>query len=151
MSGFRASKGHQVQYVQFAGKYCKLTWPVLECGSDFDTMYGTHNPPPGPVLLSAFVWISTGMMPKNGVIKIMKNAIWENYTGYQLPGGIEIGTGIGCVGTFPGSFVMSIPGVFDIASAGDKYSIGLYADSGNVCVDGHPAHTWFSGLSFPNQ
>lgn len=147
MSGFRVSKNHASQYVAFVGQYRKLTWSKIESGGDFDLADSVYAPPPGPVFISAFIWISGGMIRNNGVVKLLKNAVW-NASGV-LVSGVEIATGIGCCGTFPGSFVLSLPGAYDVASEGDTYSLGLYADTGNVCVDGHPAHTWFSGMSLP--
>jgi hypothetical protein len=130
----------------FVWQYQKLTWVCLAKGCHFDVGDGSFRPPAGGVTISAFVWVSAGMggNPPNGVVKILKNAKFT--AGGVLVSGEAIGTGVGVAGTFPGSFVMSVPGVFDIAEQGDYYHACLYATStGMVTVDGNDAHTWFAG------
>lgn len=144
--GFRVSKNHVAQTNFAVNDYSLLTWSTEEF--DVGGKFANDGWIPVPaneqdsklVVFGGQIWVAgngTGN-PPNYVAKIIKN-------GY--PGDHRI-AGIACYGTFPNSFVIPIAGV-DLAQPGDEYKIWLFATNSAAIVDGHPAHTWWSGAVLP--
>lgn len=141
MIGFRADKNMVDQTNFTVNNYTLLSWgnEKFDEGGRFanDTWIPVQSGESAKlVTFGGQIWVrenATGN-PPNYVAKIIKN-------GY--PGQHQI-AGICSYGTFPNSMVIPIAGV-DLAQPGDEYRIYLFATNSNAIVDGHPAHTWFSG------
>lgn len=140
--GFTAGKNNNAQTSFTANDYTLLTWATSTHVPSGTFSNNGWTPVPSSateakqVCFGGQIWVrenATGN-PPNYVAKIIKN-------GY--PGQHQI-AGICSYGTFPNSMVIPISGV-DLAQLGDEYRIYLFATNSNAIVDGHPAHTWFSG------
>lgn len=139
--GFRVSKGMTDQTSFNVSNYTLLTWPneVFDVGGRFADNGWTPVEAEEESRIVSFggqIWVKQNGYgnPPNFVVKIIKN-------GYP---GTDIIAGIGTYGTFPNSFVIPIAGC-DLAQPGDVYKLWLYSTYGAAIVDGHPAHTWWSG------
>ncbi len=120
--------------------YNLVSWHGLAFGVRFaDNAWMPVLPgePPAIVVFQGQVWVSehaTGNPPVY-VAKIIKN-------GYP---GQDISAGLGSPGGFVNSWVVTI-GTADFANPGDTYRLYLYVTNSDAIVDGHPAHTWWSGV-----
>lgn len=138
--GFRVNKSFSDQTGFNANNYTLLAWP----GETFDQggrflnngwTPSTSGEGQKIVCFGGQIWVRQNGYgnPPNYVAKVIKN------------GSTDVIAGIGSYGTFAGSLVISISGC-DLANEGDEYKIYMYATDLNAVVDGHPAHTWWSGV-----
>lgn len=141
-TGFRVDKTFTDQTGFTANAYTLLQWPAeaFDQGAKFlnnGWIPSASGEGQKIVCFSGQIWVRQNGYgnPPNYVAKIIKN-------GYP---GTQIIAGIGTYGTFPNSFVIPISGC-DLASEGDEYKIYLFATDSTAVVDGHPAHTWWSGV-----
>lgn len=136
--------------------YNTFSWPTTDFneGSGFNGTSWTPVPSGGNASLVQFsgqLWLrenATGN-PANYVAKYVKStqnfSTSDDYHNHFIIGdAFERGACIANVGTFPNSVVINL-GFQDIAQPGEIYKLILWTTSSSVILDGHHAHTWWSG------
>lgn len=145
MSAFRAHRGGVDQVGGYnVNAYTMLQWSTKAFDLHERLVNGVWFPvqageDPKTVQIGGQVWIRNALPPGDGnpaqyVVKLIRNA---------YPG-VDIGTGIGSIGTFPNTIICSIPSALDIANPGDHYSLWVFVSNGGAIIDGNKAHTWWS-------
>jgi len=146
MYGFNVHKGGVSQTGIPHEQYTLITFSDARFnqGSIFNHSTGRVKPPAGLFMMMGQIWIqagASGLYNPSFVAKIHKN-------------GNDLDAGIGPIGSVPGTAPIPFS-LVDLANGDDEYDVRLYASGilnpdttrQTLTVDGHPAHTWFSGVS----
>jgi len=140
-AAFYAHKNYERQEGGLDRHYTLVTFPAkkFDTTDAFDVESGAWHPPAGPVHLSAQIfWALNAASERDAsfVIKIIKNG-----------GDVCAGIGNPLVG-FPGLAVAAV-NCDDLSRGDDYYQVVAYGTSahaaGDLVIDGHPAHSYFSG------
>lgn len=150
ISAFRASRGgvHQPNGLHLGYTQFQANVAEINIGGHYNPVTGLWTPPEGPVEISSLLWWNANFAP---VSATQPNAacskVYKNRPGF---GYIELKAAPGYTSAgYPGTAGCAMPSFLDMCEDGDAYGLWGFGTSAaaihNLVIDGHHAHSWWTG------